>query len=800
MVIKKIILHKYKRFSLTNIETLEYTPNSPMQIILGTNGSGKSQLLKQLNPLPPNMKQDFYEDGYKYIEIEHNGNIYKLKSIGNHHSFIVNEQELNPGKTKRVQTELVQEHFRLTNDIMEILLNNNRLTNMSPTERKRWLTELSHIDYTYAVSVYNKLKQRHRDIVGAITMNNDELLKLEQDKDNNIDIEKLTANKNALTELRNHILSLYIPITTEKFNTLPTIESLVNSFNNITTTNYDIKSIEESITKSKYVIDNNTTKIAELCNKIDKLEKIDNNLQLEELKKEYVVLKQELEELSKLNTFNIEPSSISITSDRFNSMLTDIVPYINNMLEIKDYFNKDLTEVTDKFETSRRDIELLANKLKYLKEELEHVAKHKTEEHKISCPKCFHNWYNGYDEKRHLELEKNYNDIRELAKQKSNSFINIKQEYEKTLEYNKYRDIIAKRISTSGSIITSILNKEFLYLEPYVMLSTLNSINTDLTNLKPYLEKHNRLQQVEKNIELATKLEENNLTNIKNTIDTIKKEVEQLTNDKNQAQQDFNKYTKLKMDYYSLQQLYDNLLKHLKFYGKQTREEVVRLRNNSLKEFNMFLEEEIDNIQNTINNSNTKITAYERYKKTIEEYKVKEKVLKNMLEALSPSEGLIAKSINSFLNVFIKEINTIINTIWSYELELLPCDITETDLDYKFKVRVNNDMVIEDISKLSSSMKEIIDLAFRIVFTKYLRMTEYPLFLDEFGHSFDNKHRVTAYNIIDKVLKIDYPQIFVVCHYESLYGSLSNCDFNVLNNTNIELGSVKNYNEYMVIK
>ena len=800
MVIKKLILHKYKRFSLTNIETLEYTPNSPMQIILGTNGSGKSQLLKQLNPLPPNMKQDFYEDGYKYIEIEHNGNIYKLKSIGNHHSFIVNEQELNPGKTKRVQTELVQEHFRLTNDIMEILLNNNRLTNMSPTERKRWLTELSHIDYTYAVSVYNKLRQRHRDIVGAITMNNDELLKLEQDKDNNVDIEKLTANKKALTVLRNHILSLYIPITTEKLNTLPTIESLVNSFNNITTTNYDIKAIEESITKSKYVIDNNTTKISELCNKIDKLEKIDNNLQLEELKKEYVGLKQELEELSKLNTFNIEPSSINSTSDRFNSMLTDIVPYINNMLEIKDYYNKDLTEVTDKFETSRRDIELLANKLKYLKEELEHVTKHKTEEHMISCPKCFHNWYNGYDEKKHLELEKNYNDIKELAKQKSNSFINIKQEYEKTLEYNKYRDIIAKRISTSGSIITSILNKEFLYLEPFVMLSTLNGINTDLTNLKPYLEKYNRLQQVEKNIELATKLEENNLTNIKNNIDTIKKEVEQLTNDKNQAQQDFNKYTKLKLDYYNLQQLYDNLLKHLKLYGKQTREEVVRLRNNSLKELNMFLEEEIDNIQNTINNSNNKLIAYERYKKTIEDYKVKEKVLKIMLEALSPSEGLIAKSINSFLNVFIKEINTIINTIWSYELELLPCDITETDLDYKFKVRVNNDMVIEDISKLSSSMKEIIDLAFRIVFTKYLRMTDYPLFLDEFGHSFDNKHRVTAYNIIDKVLKIDYPQIFVVCHYESLYGSLNNCDFNVLNNTNIELGSVKNYNEHMVIK
>lgn len=800
MVIKKLILHKYKRFSLTNIETLEYTPNSPMQIILGTNGSGKSQLLKQLNPLPPNMKQDFYDEGYKYIEIEHNNSIYKLKSIGNHHSFIVNDQELNPGKTKRVQSELVQEHFRLTNDIMDILLNNNRLTNMSPSERKKWLTELSHIDYTYAISVYNKLRQRHRDIVGAITMNNDELLKLEKEQSNTIDIEKLTANKNALTELRNHILSLYIPITVESNNSYNVLSNIVNSYTTLQEERYDIKQIEESIVKYKYIIDNNTVKITELCNKIDKLEKIDSNLQLQELKKEQVALVQELEELQKLNTYKIEPTSIVNVSNSFNTMLTEVVPFINNMLEIKEYYNKDLTNTTDKYESSRREIELLANKLKYLKEELEHVAKHKTEEHKISCPKCFHNWYNGYDEKKHMDLEKNYNNLREVAKQKSNDFVNIKQDYEKVIEYNRYRDIISKRISNSGSLITSILDKEFLYLEPFVMLSKLNGINTDLSNLKPYLEKYNKLQQIEKNIELATKLEENNLTNIKNSIDTIKKEVEQLTHDKNIATHEYSKNVKLKEDYYKLEQLYNTLMVNLKAFGKQTRDEVIRLRNNSLKELTIFLESELDSIQNTINNNHTKISAYERYKKTIEEYKIKEKVLKNMLEALSPSEGLIAKSINSFLNVFIKEINTIINTIWSYELELLPCDIAETDLDYKFKVKINNDMIIEDISKLSSSMKEIIDLAFRIVFTKYLKMTDYPLFLDEFGHSFDNKHRVTAYNIIDKVLKIDYPQIFVVCHYESLYGSLSNCDFNVINNTNIELGSVKNYNEHMVIK
>ena len=41
--------------------------------------------------------------------------------------------------------------------------------------------------------------------------------------------------------------------------------------------------------------------------------------------------------------------------------------------------------------------------------------------------------------------------------------------------------------------------------------------------------------------------------------------------------------------------------------------------------------------------------------KTIEEYKTREAVLNKMLSALSPTDGIIAKSINSFLNIFIKE-------------------------------------------------------------------------------------------------------------------------------------------------
>jgi len=58
----------------TNIEKITYTPSEIVQIILGTNGCGKSSLLSQLTPLPANIKKDYREGGYKKITLTNKGN------------------------------------------------------------------------------------------------------------------------------------------------------------------------------------------------------------------------------------------------------------------------------------------------------------------------------------------------------------------------------------------------------------------------------------------------------------------------------------------------------------------------------------------------------------------------------------------------------------------------------------------------------------------------------------------------------------------------------------------------------
>ena len=64
---------------------------------------------------------------------------------------------------------------------------------------------------------------------------------------------------------------------------------------------------------------------------------------------------------------------------------------------------------------------------------------------------------------------------------------------------------------------------------------------------------------------------------------------------------------------------------------------------------------------------------------------------------------------------------------------------------------------------------------------KSLKLDHYPLFLDEFGASFDQQHRVSAINIIKTIIEEKiHSQLFLVSHYESSYGALTSTDVSLL--------------------
>ena len=72
-------LKGYKRLSLNQIETIKLTPENKFHWILGTNGSGKSSLIREITPLAAT-PSNYHKGGYKKVHVEDKGVEYKLTS------------------------------------------------------------------------------------------------------------------------------------------------------------------------------------------------------------------------------------------------------------------------------------------------------------------------------------------------------------------------------------------------------------------------------------------------------------------------------------------------------------------------------------------------------------------------------------------------------------------------------------------------------------------------------------------------------------------------------------------------
>lgn len=823
MKILKLILYRYKRFSLNNIERLEYTPESNIQVILGRNMCGKSSLLKELSPLPAEVKKEFRDGGYKEIYIEHNRSAYILKSsiTGSKamHNFIVDNKELNNGGTKKVQLELVKQHFSITPEIMEILLNKNRFTTMSPMDRKKWFSEMSSIDYTYPISIYSKIKTKHRDMVGGIKLIQDNIVNTESKLKNTELLDKYNNDKTMLEALRDHLASLHVisnPVQYTIEDILSNLDSSVNNLKYIAAqlnTKRSKQDISKTITEDRVKLDNTIKNIELVHKELDLIDKSREYGAEEELKRELKSNKDKLDTIVEDIKVNIG-SSININNiyndyEIYKTISNDLIGNANAISEYDKY--KDITK-DKQLELTKMSLEvnntlvILSKRLLTIQEELKQIESKKTDDNKVVCDNCGNTWYNKYDINKITKLK----ELLEVTTKEIETKTKQQEEVTKLLSKIESREELLNNIK---NIMRSNTNLNYVWAN---MLSSID-INTSSSEvLITYFNKYmvllhkwsectklnNNIESIEKKIKFIEDTKKLNISIEQERYDNLNKRLHDLNNLRNNLESSVKNNEKELRLLDRLEEYYSKVHSML-FNIKSTYDKiVVDERNKHLAELLNTVKLDIIELDKEIYNFKNAKDNLEKDKSTLSGYKVKEKVLGILEKELSPSEGLIAKSMNSFLNVFVEEMNSVISNVWSYGLELLPCSIDSEnglDLDYKFKVSIDGNEVIEDVSKLSSSGQEIVDLAYRIVFAKYIGLEDIPLYLDEYGHSFDPIHRSKAYESIDKIISSDYGQIFIICHYESLYSSLRNVDFNILDPNNIETNYIKDNDSKLII-
>jgi DNA repair exonuclease SbcCD ATPase subunit len=826
MKITKLILSGYIRLGLNNIKYIEYTPESKIQLILGTNGSGKSSLMKELSPLP-GIPNEFVKGGFKHIELDHKKSYYVLKSLfetgGNKFSFVKDDVELNPGHTVTVYKELVKKEFGITNDIHELMVGITRFHSMSSFERRTWMTRIADADYTFALRYYNRIKEQLRDIQGGLKLNQARLV---QESGKLLKPEEevfLRAEIKQMNEFLIHLLEKKTPVSYSELDLKQQLEKYDQDLKVLTDKLVQYRSqfinhegyesvheIEDEIIQHASSIQTFEDCIRNLFERIENLNKMlealakTNNESLQSLDKTLFDLNEESREVYRQIKHGIH---FEEPQEAYNGLLS----VFENLIDISDHLEanpqrevynrlifQSMQTDREQLSTKRIQLEKKQNEVQSRKKELEHYKEH----NEVQCPQCSFKWYNGYNEREYQSVLQTNDFLLKEIEQTKLSLEKLDERIEKAKTYFAYLRSY-NNITTSWPKLQPlwdyVANSELLFNQPDRFKHFVEDIKYDLVLQIRLKELNKQIKDsealrvlVEKNESLDKDKIEKELNSLNQTMIETTRSVQA----RKRAYQRLITYrdmvSKIKETSIAITQIQSN--KDTIFFNLEN-----LLKRDCLNEVIQVVQLELSRKEQIISRIDTQKAIVSSLEAEIVKLTEQVEVLKIAVRELSPTEGLIAKGMTGFINQFIFQLNSFIKKVWSYDLELVAIEPDDNDLDYKFSVKVEGRIASGDISKTSSGMKEIIDLAFKIVIALKL---DYPnLFLDEFGASFDAAHRQSAFYVITTLFTAsNFNQIFMISHYENSYGSLKNTDITVLCGTNIPMSKELAVNRVAVIK
>lgn len=826
MKIQKLVLDGYRGFRLRQIEHFEYYPREKTQVILGTNGSGKSSLLSELSPLP-GLASDFARGGKKEITIDHQGKHYVLSSLftvdGARYVFEVDGENLNPGHTVTVYRELCKQHFNYTPEVHALLTGKTKFRSMSVADRRNWFTKINDTDFSYAIKYHQRLKERIRSLQGALERTKENLTKEMAKCLTEKDEEALRITASELTQILNTLLDHRKPRLSDPSRYRQQVSRLETSLESDLTRlerllaareGESVSETEETLQRAcvtfQAALLSLQKEIMDRCAKIEKLQKdLDAATRssvstLEEVQRTIKDLDEEETTIVESLRYQIafpQPRDALSAFEACRSTLEDILTQLTELPRL-DYKRDEYQALLQK--TSIYDQVFLkaeaAEKQHF--SEVKALEAHK-EKGSSSCPKCQYEWYPNYDEMVYVKVQRAHQAsivAHESAKKALETHRKTLEEYSHFFGLmDRYRST-AQHFSVLDPYWAYVRHNDRLLQEPATLLAMLNGFALDL-------QAQTRLHGIRERLKEQRKLEQlmldsKQLDKEKLELE-IKQETDALDNAQRQSRAAHEGLEEAKVKIKILAQV-DEYTRNVTAAMKERDLALKLLIEDScvaaLDEMIRSLKLTLSQHERTLSQVDIQRGIVKTLSTQIEEYTAELKLLKLAQKALSPTEGLIARGMMGFINHFVKQMNAFIKQIWLYPLELIPVkpdNEDSLDLDYRFSVKVNNDHVSPDVSQTSMGMQEVIDLAFVAISMRYLGLTQFPIFLDEFARSLDPAHRQSAYRAIDHLIEsTDYSQVYLVSHYQDGYSSLTSSEVLVLCDSNVQMPSHLVYNKH----
>ena len=820
MFITCLYLKGYKRLLLRGIEEFRITPTEIQQLIIGTNGSGKSSVLDELSPLPA-FSGDYTKGGGKVIKLSHRGHNYVLTSfleLGSKHSFLMDEEELNPGGTSTVQKELVFSHFGNDNELHDVLTGRKRFTNMPALKRRDWIMRLSGNDMQFSITLFSKLKSKARDQVGVLKhlakRLADEMEKLPTEEE----LDRLSNQAMQLKEELNFLMENREP-------NLPSVAQATQSFDEMveqlrTLSNrvlrysaapmpriegLTLESIETHILEHEREAAAHQARVDTMQEECERVSRIvsamreSNAKTLEELEARIATLRWDCTVIWE----NIpEDYRVESSADVLLSRTTALAPVIQEILnEIPSAQGRDFSQAErDSYLNEHNRLLTHIQRLKEEISQIEHRIRHIETAKNATCPQCKFSWIPGVGDMEKPELEARKEGVVKDLEQSE-------KDLEATAEWLEENAVFRDAVRRLNSLVAQ--HRELWPLWRGIA-SRWSETGHAVAAIPVITQWHAALQLCSRveNMRKEIERDENALNLAKqHTDDTNESRLAELEQNISMAIDVVTYHRNAIKSLQAFRSSASVIEKAKKLLEDKTEEVSAKLgmviRAQRVDLINQMLSvrhSQLAQAENALNNARASAAVVEEIKRSNEKAKADLAAFNVLVEELSPTEGLIADQLKGFMNCFVEQMNAVIEQVWTYPLHVLPCGIESEEMDYLFPLSVNNDaLVSKDIAYASASQIDIVDLAFVLVVMLYLNLDDYPLFLDEVGTSMDEQHRFNLIAFIKQFVETKRcSQLWMISHYATQHGAFVSAEVCVMDGANIVvLPNIYNRHVYM---
>ena len=768
-------LVKYQRLALSSDKCIRITPNN-IHLILGTNGSGKSSIMELITPLPP-VASDFDEGGGSTLHFMYGKDFYIRSSSDNKHSLYKNNEVVIEGCGINKMIELCEELFNITPAIHKFMLGKTNMCNMSLQNRKEFITSISGIDFDYVNMLYSNVKKKLKYNSDVIKHLNSKILSMKEYILSEEEIKKLMKDKD---DLKSILVELYESKKKEanKINInkvdivkierrISNLEIYISDYRLMYGLELDRDSLQDNHTKLSAIIEDREKRLSGLSNQ---LLEASNTISDSEYNNRVRELKNSIAEISKDMTLIYNDYD---NLKWYNSFIDELLEL---SLRLGEYTYVDITNRHTSTLTKIKEIEDSIDRFKVDIIDLnKRVDMYTSAIGNIKCPDCGFSFHSdGVDliiKSIETEILEKSNSL-DIAKVNLSKLLPILEDDKKLLS-DMDRLLYLLKITNFYRLDTPVTEIQILHIH-----KSLLSLSKDLSKL-PELK---RLNDELETLSLYT------ISGNTEAIDILNKEYDDLTSNIKLLKEQHNKLYKIVNE----NQLLSNDILELKEYikNKHTNRkiDINNLKNKTINTIVLEINNKLSNIENTIDKFNYMNKSTLEHSKEIDTLSTDIEILEILLKELSPSTGLIAESLKSFLLGYIAEVNTIISRVWSYDMEVLPYDVKELEkgMSYRFPVKIKDNRPAKDINDTSESMREIVNLAFRLISLKYMGLLEFPILIDEFGRSMDEVHLIKSYDLLENISIENDIQMFIIAHIKSCYNRFRSSGMTIVSDLNIE--------------